>query len=130
MQQSRLGDLGYEGVSGTITVAFKKPKNAKLKRRQQQLNKAHNGCGRTRPAGSSRRPEAGGVKPTSLATSRTNRAKPKAGLRPAARASARGGPWGDGSLPRAIVASRCRTHQPGSAPMVNPSAPARSRDAD
>jgi hypothetical protein len=37
-----LGDLGYEGESGTITVAFKKPKNGKLSLIQQQLNKAHN----------------------------------------------------------------------------------------
>jgi hypothetical protein len=38
-----LGDLGYEGESDTITVAFKKPKNAELNGVQQQLNKAHNG---------------------------------------------------------------------------------------
>lgn len=38
-----LGDLGYEGESDTITVAFKKPKNANLTTVQQQLNKAHNG---------------------------------------------------------------------------------------
>jgi hypothetical protein len=37
-----LGDLGYEGEAGTITVAFKKPKNGKLNLIQQQLNKAHN----------------------------------------------------------------------------------------
>jgi hypothetical protein len=37
-----LGDLGYEGDSGTITVAFKKPKNGRLTLAQQQLNKAHN----------------------------------------------------------------------------------------
>ena len=38
-----LGDLGYEGESDTITVAFKKPKKADLTTEQQQLNKAHNG---------------------------------------------------------------------------------------
>jgi hypothetical protein len=38
-----LGDLGYEGESDTITVAFKKPKNGRLTLVQQQLNKAHNG---------------------------------------------------------------------------------------
>ncbi|MEU2614897.1 transposase family protein [Micromonospora sp. NPDC007271] len=37
-----LGDLGYEGESGTITVAFKKPKNSRLTAIQQQFNKAHN----------------------------------------------------------------------------------------
>ncbi|GIM88079.1 hypothetical protein Sar04_48150 [Salinispora arenicola] len=37
-----LGDLGYEGESGTITVAFKKSNNGKLSLLQQQLNKAHN----------------------------------------------------------------------------------------
>jgi DDE superfamily endonuclease len=37
-----LGDLGYEGESDTITVAFKKPKNGTLTNIQQQLNKAHN----------------------------------------------------------------------------------------
>jgi hypothetical protein len=37
-----LGDLGYEGESSTITVAFKKPKNGRLTLAQQQLNKAHN----------------------------------------------------------------------------------------
>lgn len=37
-----LGDLGYEGESCTITVAFKKPKNGRLTLAQQQLNKAHN----------------------------------------------------------------------------------------
>ncbi|GIF09840.1 hypothetical protein Asi03nite_73780 [Actinoplanes siamensis] len=36
-----LGDLSYEGESGTITVAFKKPKNRRLALVQQQLNKAH-----------------------------------------------------------------------------------------
>lgn len=38
-----LGDLGYEGESDTITVAFKKPKGGRLTLIQQQLNKAHNG---------------------------------------------------------------------------------------
>ncbi|MEH1017978.1 transposase family protein, partial [Micromonospora sp. CPCC 206060] len=37
-----LGDLGYEGESGTITVAFKKPKGGRLTTAQQQFNKAHN----------------------------------------------------------------------------------------
>lgn len=37
-----LGDLGYEGESDTITVAFKKPKGGRLTLIQQQLNKAHN----------------------------------------------------------------------------------------
>lgn len=37
-----LGDLGYEGESGTITVAFKKPKGGRLTAVQQQFNKAHN----------------------------------------------------------------------------------------
>lgn len=36
-----LGDLGYEGESGTVTVAFKKPKNGRPTLVQQQLNKAH-----------------------------------------------------------------------------------------
>jgi hypothetical protein len=38
-----LGDLGYEGEADTITVAFKKPKNADLTDTQQMANKAHNG---------------------------------------------------------------------------------------
>jgi hypothetical protein len=38
-----LGDLGYEGESDTITVAFKKPKHGALTGVQQQFNKAHNG---------------------------------------------------------------------------------------
>ncbi|MET7402715.1 transposase family protein, partial [Dactylosporangium sp. NPDC005572] len=38
-----LGDLGYEGEADTITVAFKKPKDADLTPIQQQFNKAHNG---------------------------------------------------------------------------------------
>jgi hypothetical protein len=38
-----LGDLGYEGESDTITVAFKKPKDGELTDIQQTLNKAHNG---------------------------------------------------------------------------------------
>jgi hypothetical protein len=37
-----LGDLGYEGESDIITVAFKKPKGGRLTAEQQQLNKAHN----------------------------------------------------------------------------------------
>jgi hypothetical protein len=37
-----LGDLGYEGESDTITVAFKRPKDGRLTLLQQQLNKAHN----------------------------------------------------------------------------------------
>jgi DDE superfamily endonuclease len=37
-----LGDLGYEGESDTITVAFKKPKGGRLTLVQQQFNKAHN----------------------------------------------------------------------------------------
>ena len=38
-----LGDLGYEGEAGTITVAFKKPKNGELSDIQKTFNKAHNG---------------------------------------------------------------------------------------
>lgn len=38
-----LGDLGYEGESDTITVAFKKPQHGDLDCVQQQFNKAHNG---------------------------------------------------------------------------------------
>src|SRR5260370_4582857 len=38
-----LGDLGYEGESDTITVAFKKPKHGELTDMQQTFNKAHNG---------------------------------------------------------------------------------------
>jgi hypothetical protein len=38
-----LGDLGYEGESDTITVAFKKPKDGTLTDAQQLFNKAHNG---------------------------------------------------------------------------------------
>jgi hypothetical protein len=37
-----LGDLGYEGEAGTITVAFKKPKNGACTAVQQQFNRAHN----------------------------------------------------------------------------------------
>jgi hypothetical protein len=37
-----LGDLGYEGESQTITVAFKTPPHGKLTTVQQQLNMAHN----------------------------------------------------------------------------------------
>jgi hypothetical protein len=40
-----LGDLGYEGESETITVAFKKPKHGELTDIQQTFNKAHNGSG-------------------------------------------------------------------------------------
>src|SRR4051812_46145645 len=38
-----LGDLGYEGESDTITIAFKKPKDGTLTAVQEQFNKAHNG---------------------------------------------------------------------------------------
>jgi DDE superfamily endonuclease len=38
-----LGDLGYEGESGTITVAFKKPKGGELTEEQKDHNKTHNG---------------------------------------------------------------------------------------
>jgi hypothetical protein len=38
-----LGDLGYEGEAGTITVAFKKPKGGELTDEQKTHNKAHNG---------------------------------------------------------------------------------------
>jgi hypothetical protein len=38
-----LGDLGYEGESDTITVAFKKPKNGELTDTQHMFNIAHNG---------------------------------------------------------------------------------------
>ena len=38
-----LGDLGYEGEAGTITVAFKKPKDGQLTDAQKAHNKAHNG---------------------------------------------------------------------------------------
>jgi hypothetical protein len=41
--QPALGDLGYEGESGTITVAFKKPKGGELTEEQKTHNKAHNG---------------------------------------------------------------------------------------
>jgi hypothetical protein len=37
-----MGDLGYEGESDTITVAFKKPKAARLTLVQQQFNTDHN----------------------------------------------------------------------------------------
>lgn len=37
-----VGDLGYEGESDTITVAFKTPKNGQLTDTQQMFNKAHN----------------------------------------------------------------------------------------
>jgi hypothetical protein len=38
-----MGDLGYEGESDTITVAFKKPKGGELTEEQKTHNKAHNG---------------------------------------------------------------------------------------
>jgi DDE superfamily endonuclease len=38
-----LGDLGYEGESDTITVAFKKPKGGELTEEQKTHNKSHNG---------------------------------------------------------------------------------------
>jgi hypothetical protein len=38
-----LGDLGYEGEAGTITVAFKKPKHGELSDTQKTYNKVHNG---------------------------------------------------------------------------------------
>ena len=38
-----LGDLGYEGEAGTITVAFKKPQGGELSEEQKAHNKAHNG---------------------------------------------------------------------------------------
>jgi hypothetical protein len=38
-----LGDLGYEGEAGTITVAFKKPKDGQLTDEQKAHNKTHNG---------------------------------------------------------------------------------------
>ena len=38
-----LGDLGYEGESDTITVAFKKPKGGELTEEQKDHNKTHNG---------------------------------------------------------------------------------------
>jgi hypothetical protein len=37
-----LGDLGCEGESDTITVAFKKPKGGRLTALRQRLNRAHN----------------------------------------------------------------------------------------
>ncbi|MEU6192053.1 transposase family protein [Nocardia sp. NPDC047038] len=37
-----LGDLGYEGEAGTITVATKKPTDGELTNRQRTANKAHN----------------------------------------------------------------------------------------
>jgi hypothetical protein len=37
-----LGDLGYEGESGTITVAFKKPQGGQLTDDQKDHNKTHN----------------------------------------------------------------------------------------
>ena len=38
-----LGDLGYEGEAGTITVAFKKPQGGELTDDQKTHNKVHNG---------------------------------------------------------------------------------------
>lgn len=38
-----LADLGYEGESDTVTVAFKTPKGGELTDVEQQFNKAHNG---------------------------------------------------------------------------------------
>jgi hypothetical protein len=38
-----LGDLGYEGEDGTITVAFKNSKGGRLTDGQKTHNKAHNG---------------------------------------------------------------------------------------
>jgi hypothetical protein len=38
-----LGDLGYEGESDTIVVAFKKPKDGDLTNVQKTFNRAHNG---------------------------------------------------------------------------------------
>jgi hypothetical protein len=38
-----LADLGYEGESDTVVVAFKKPAGGELTGIQQQFNKAHNG---------------------------------------------------------------------------------------
>jgi hypothetical protein len=38
-----LGDLGYEGEAGLITVAYKKPKHGKLTDIEIAFNKAHNG---------------------------------------------------------------------------------------
>jgi hypothetical protein len=38
-----LGDLGYEGEAGNITVAFKKPKGGELTDVQKTYNKVHNG---------------------------------------------------------------------------------------
>jgi len=38
-----LGDLGYEGEADTITIAFKKPKDAELTDTQKTYNRAHNG---------------------------------------------------------------------------------------
>ena len=45
-----LGDLGYEGEPGTITVAFKKQENGRLTLVQQQLNTAHNTLRAGQPA--------------------------------------------------------------------------------
>jgi hypothetical protein len=40
---SSLGDLGWEGEAGIVTVAFKKSKRDHLTIVQQQFSKAHNG---------------------------------------------------------------------------------------
>lgn len=39
-----LGDLGYEGEAGLITVAYKKPKHGRLTDVEKTFNKAHNGA--------------------------------------------------------------------------------------
>lgn len=38
-----MGDLGYEGEAGAITIAVKKPKGGELTEEQKAHNKAHNG---------------------------------------------------------------------------------------
>jgi hypothetical protein len=38
-----LGDLGYEGESGIITVGYKKPAAGKLTSTEKAYNKVHNG---------------------------------------------------------------------------------------
>lgn len=38
-----LGDLGYEGEAGTITVAFKTPARGRLSEVQQLFNTVHDG---------------------------------------------------------------------------------------
>jgi hypothetical protein len=49
-----LGDLGYDGVAGTITVAFKKPKGGELSDAQKTYNKVHNGIRAIGERGNSR----------------------------------------------------------------------------